>query len=432
MKTVGIIAEYNPFHNGHLYQMLEARKRAEADYVVVVMSGDFVQRGDPALLDKWVRARMALDAGADLVLELPVRSACASAEYFAQTGVSMLSSLGAVDAISFGYESIALQGGVDLGSLIQTDLRPLQEAAAFFSREETKEYREQLKKRLGSGLTYAKARMDAYLNMSGNEVPAELLSSPNNILAIEYLKALIRLNSSMEVIPVPRTGAGYHDMKLPGHSAAEHPASASADDPASALASTSAVFPASASAIRAAIARQEDVSAHMPDTALRLMMEEIRARRVLVPSDLDLPLHDALLRNADHLEEYLDVSPDLANRIRAQLGEYTGFESFAARLKTRQVTLTRIKRSLMHILLDLRQGDGEAQYARVLGFRRSAGELLHQISERSSIPLITKLPQDPPQALREDLFAARLWEMVVCHKTGQPVRNEYQRQIVIV
>ena len=420
MKTVGIIAEYNPFHNGHLYQMLEARKRAEADYVVVVMSGDFVQRGDPALLDKWVRARMALDAGADLVLELPVRSACASAEYFAQTGVSMLSSLGAVDAISFGYESIALQGGVDLGSLIQTDLRPLQEAAAFFSREETKEYREQLKKRLGSGLTYAKARMDAYLNMSGNEVPAELLSSPNNILAIEYLKALIRLNSSMEVIPVPRTGAGYHDMKLPGHSAAEHPASASA------------VLPASASAIRAAIARQEDVSAHMPYTALRLMMEEIRARRVLVPSDLDLPLHDALLRNADHLEEYLDVSPDLANRIRAQLGEYTGFESFAARLKTRQVTLTRIKRSLMHILLDLRQGDGEAQYARVLGFRRSAGELLHQISERSSIPLITKLPQDPPQALREDLFAARLWEMIVCHKTGQPVRNEYQRQIVIV
>ena len=420
MKTVGIIAEYNPFHNGHLYQMLEARKRAEADYVVVVMSGDFVQRGDPALLDKWVRARMALDAGADLVLELPVRSACASAEYFAQTGVSMLSLLGAVDAISFGYESIALQGGVDLGSLIQTDLRPLQEAAAFFSREETKEYREQLKKRLGSGLTYAKARMDAYLNMSGNEVPAELLSSPNNILAIEYMKALIRLNSSMEVIPVPRTGAGYHDMKLPGHSAAEHPASASS------------VLPASASAIRAAIARQEDVSAHMPDTALRLMMEEIRARRALVPSDLDLPLHDALLRNADHLEEYLDVSPDLANRIRAQLGEYTGFESFAARLKTRQVTLTRIKRSLMHILLDLRQGDEEAQYARVLGFRRSAGELLHQISERSSIPLITKLPQDPPQALREDLFAARLWEMVVCHKTGQPVRNEYQRQIVIV
>ena len=422
MNTVGIIAEYNPFHNGHLYQMLEARKRAEADYVVVVMSGDFVQRGDPALLDKWVRARMALDAGADLVLELPVRSACASAEYFAQTGVSMLSSLGAVDAISFGYESIALQGGVDLGSLIQTDLRPLQEAAAFFSREETKEYREQLKKRLGSGLTYAKARMDAYLNMSGNEVPAELLSSPNNILAIEYLKALIRLNSSMEVIPVPRTGAGYHDMKLPGHSAADHPTSALA----------SAVLPASASAIRAAIARQEDVSAHMPDTALHLMTEEIRARRALVPSDLDLPLHDALLRNADHLEEYLDVSPDLANRIRAQLGEYTSFESFAARLKTRQVTLTRIKRSLMHILLDLRQGDGEAQYARVLGFRRSAGELLHQISERSSIPLITKLPQDPPQALREDLFAARLWEMVVCHKTGQPVRNEYQRQIVIV
>ena len=106
MKTVGIIAEYDPFHNGHLYQMQDARRCAGADYVVVAMSGDFVQRGEPALLDKWVRARMALQAGADLVLELPVRVSTGSAEYFARGGVSLLSSLGVVDALSFGYESM--------------------------------------------------------------------------------------------------------------------------------------------------------------------------------------------------------------------------------------------------------------------------------------------------------------------------------------
>ncbi len=105
MKTVGIIAEYNPFHNGHLYQMQEARRCAGADYVVVAMSGDFVQRGEPALLDKWTRAGMALKAGADLVLELPVRVSAGSAEFFARGGVSLLSSLGVVDALSFGYES---------------------------------------------------------------------------------------------------------------------------------------------------------------------------------------------------------------------------------------------------------------------------------------------------------------------------------------
>ena len=442
MKTTGIIAEYNPFHNGHLYQMREARSRSGADYVIAVMSPDFVQRGEPALLDKWVRARMALEAGADLVLELPVRSASGSAEFFALGAVSMLASLGVVDALSFGYEKPGLSGAgrpfPDMGKAADI----LTDAARFFSEEEPAQYAEELKRLLSEGRTFARARMDAYLKYTGSEDPAGLLSSPNNILAVEYLKALMRENSTISAVPVPRVGAGYHDTALPGTlpagSGDEIPRTdAGACEAGSAGAGRDRLrfraF-ASASGIRSAVSEGRDVSACMPPSAYALMSEELSQNRFAVPSDLNLLLHDALLRNEDRLQEYLDVSGDLANRIRAMLGTYTGFEAFAAQLKTRQMTLTRIRRALLHILLEIRPGTSRASYARVLGFRRSAQPLLHAISERASVPLITKLPSEDtlPDGLREDLKATRIWEMIVCAKTGRPVRSEYQRKLIIL
>ena len=447
MKTVGIIAEYDPFHNGHLYQMQEARRCAGADYVVVAMSGDFVQRGEPALMDKWVRARMALQAGADLVLELPVRVSTGSAEYFARGGVSLLSSLGVVDALSFGYESMtdpaldpALNPALDPAfipsvapsdalsdSFIQKDLRSLEQAADFFSREETDTYREELKKLLSSGMTYAQARVEAYTATEDEDtaVPADLLKSPNNILAIEYLKAIRQLHSTLSVVPVPRFGAGYHDPALPQSKASDITSPPLRGQ-------TPKSLPASASGIRSALSRNESVEPYMPQDAYALMMEQLTAGRSLILSDLDLLMHEALLRKKDHLEEYLDVGVDLANRIRSLLSGYTGYESFAMQLKTRQVTLTRIKRVLLHILLGIRDTAAPASYARVLGFRKTAQPLLHQISQESTIPMITKLPKEAPEGLTEDLNAAHMWEMLAGHKTGRPLCTEYQRQLVIL
>lgn len=399
MKVLGIIAEYNPLHNGHQYQLQEGRLRSEADYVIVLMSPDFVQRGEPALLDKWVRARMALDAGADLVLELPVRYAVGSAEFFASGGVSVLSSLGVVDALSFGCEA--------------DQVDPLKEYACFLSEKEPEEYQTLLQNHLRKGMSYAEARCLSYLTYTGKEDPLDLLRSPNNILAVEYMKAIHLLRTKMEIIPVKRTGAGYHEKTT--------------------VSGNGPVY-ASATGIRHALANGKDVSDLMPQEAFHLLSGEIALNRYLNASDLDVPLHLALYKNRSSLTEFVDVSEDLANRIDNLLIQYTGFEQFTSLIKTRQMAYTRVQRALLHILLGLKNKSSKNEYARVLGFRKEAAPLLHEIKQHSSIPLITKLPSDHeiPEGLSEDLDASLLWEMLVCHKTGAPVRNERQRRIVTV
>lgn len=459
MRTVGIIAEYDPFHNGHLYQMEEARKRAKADYVVVVMSGDFVQRGEPALLDKWVRAAMALRCGADLVLELPVRCASGSAEYFASEGVRILNALGCVDALSFGCET--------------EHTEVLEYAARFFSRKEPAAYSVLLQEKLKSGLSFPLARSRAfldYLKTWQDSQPSDtdqrnaadallqtdpacmenILSGPNNILAMEYLKAILRQGSPMHAVPVKRLG-DYHASSLAelsssgsGPSGEPEPysfASASAlrkgladagflhaGDPLGMPPYTDAFLP-------------EDLLAQLPQESAELLTQELSCGRFVTSSDLDLLLHAALLERCARLEDYLDVNEDLAGRIRGRLGSYTGFDPFAQLVQTRAFTLSRVRRALLHILLDIRKtaperpGYTDREEAslpgiRVLGFRRSAAPLLHTIRSTCLLPLVTKLP--PEGMSPEDRNASILWEMIISHKTKLPLRNERQRQIVIV
>lgn len=437
MKAVGIIAEYNPFHNGHLYQMQEARRLSGADYLVVLMSPDFVQRGEPALLDKWSRARMALMAGGDLVLELPVRYATGSAESFAGGAVSILSNLGVVDSLSFGCEMSYSESETS-----QTDI--LFEYASFLSKDEPEEYRSILKEHLKNGVTYAAARHLAYLSYTGTSDPDGLLKSPNNILAIEYKKAILRNGSDLSILPIRRIGAGYHDQNVL-HSGRY----------------------ASATGIREALIQGRDIHPLMPAESFEILKDELSLRRFLLPKDLDLVLHLALHEKKSSLTDYADVSEDLANRIEHLLPQYLGFDQFSGLLKTKQIAYTRVRRALLHILLGIRSGlrSGSpfpTSYARVLGFRKSAAPLLHEIKVKASIPLITKLPsdsrrnyplpdsQDPlvfdttthssnakplsydTEALFEDLNAASVWELIASHKTGAPVRNEQQRQLVIL
>ena len=225
MKTAGIIAEYNPFHNGHAYHIAETRKRTGADYIIVVMSPDFVQRGEAALLDKWSRTRCALEAGADLVLQLPAWNAVGSAEYFAEGGVSLLSHLGICDLLSFGCET-------EFPEL-------LRKAAAFFSMDtEPEPYREILRQKLKEGMTFPQARAEAFGTLpsgtafseirsgltQGSSVPEpdqisrirNILDSPNNVLAIEYEKALLRMGSPMKIFPVRRIGSGHNEEAYSG------------------------------------------------------------------------------------------------------------------------------------------------------------------------------------------------------------------------
>ena len=195
MKVVGIIAEYNPFHKGHAYQIRYAKERLGADYVIVAMSGPFTQRGTPALFDKYSRAGHALACGADLVLELPVVYATASAQIFATGGVALLQNAGLVDTLLFGSEC--------------PDLAALKNIADMLS-EETPAYQALLRQALQEGSSYAAARAKAL----ENPAYAKILAQPNNILAIEYLGALSRLDSSMTPLCLQRQGAGYHETSL--------------------------------------------------------------------------------------------------------------------------------------------------------------------------------------------------------------------------
>ena len=202
MRVTGVICEYNPFHRGHAYHLARTRALSKADYVVCVMSGSVTQRGVFARHDKWTRARMALMHGADLVLELPVRFACASAQEFAAGGVGLLSSLGVCTHLSFGCERDAL---------------PLLDKARAVLGEESPEFRDALRRGLDAGLPYPKARADALQAVCGTDSLSSAVSQPNAALALEYLQAL---PESILPVPVLREGSGYHDEQLAALSSA--------------------------------------------------------------------------------------------------------------------------------------------------------------------------------------------------------------------
>lgn len=399
MKITGIIAEYNPFHNGHAYQLSKARELTGADYLIVVMSGDYVQRGTPAILEKHSRARFALENGADLVLELPVRFSTASAMDFAAGAVRMLDALNAVTHLCFGSES---------GNLDALD------AAAGILEEEPEIYRSTLRSALKSGASYPAARQKAF-DVCRKEplfstVPSDLLEAPNNILGIEYLRAIRRLHSPIRPVTLTRTSDNYHSARL------EHGF-------------------ASATAVRETLTgpEPERISGFVPENILSPLLEAARQNRLLSEEDLSLPLKYQLLKSTpESLAGYLDVPEALANRIHRQLSEYTGFRQFAELLKTRETTRTKINRSLLHILLQLDRKPQPLSHLRILGFRKSSAPLLNHLKQHTDLPLVSRLAVLPADAVREDLFASNLYHSVLACKTGIPQPDERSLPIVLV
>ncbi len=411
MKVNAIIAEYNPFHKGHAYQLQESKSQTGADYTIVVMSGDFVQRGEPAILDKYTRAKMALQSGADLVLELPALYAASSAEYFATGAISMLDKLGIVDTVCFGSESGKIEN--------------LQRIAKILS-EEPDTYVQKLRTLISFGLSYPTARNQALLDYDpGLNDCIDLLGSPNNILGIEYIKAIIKRNSQMTPHTILRLGAGYHSPHLDENYC-------------------------SAMALRQAITNGrsfENIASFLPEESASFVEEKLRNHDYLDCDDFSQILFAKLLGECKKgFTEYLDVSESLSQKIVNHLYEYSGYQSFCNILKSKDMTYTRISRCLLHILLNitkenmaLAMENDYISFARVLGFRKEASPLLHAIKENSSIPLLTKLA-DAPQALdnvgaksfKDMILQNHLYAGVLACKCKRPVENEYQKQIVIL
>lgn len=427
MKVNGIIAEYNPFHNGHKYQLEESLRLTGADYTVVVMSGNFVQRGAPALLDKHTRAEMALQCGADLVLELPALYATASAESFAAGATALLDKLGVVTHLCFGSEC--------------GETEPLYQVARYLS-QEPEAYRTALQQYLKQGLSYPNARARA---LTAVHAPVSLLDSPNNILGVEYIRALLGRGSNILPVTIKRQGADYHNEILSAVQADDSGKNCSRQNNISVCPQ-----PSSALAIRRALYRGDDpalILPHMPQEALHLLLSRLREERVVRANDFSSALYyKLLLERETGYEKYLDVSSDLSDRIQNRLDAFTDFESFCSLLKSKELTHTRISRCLLHILLCIEQSQMKSAkaadyipYARVLGFRRSAAPLFDAIHTASSIPLVTKLasaekslPVDAIALLKQDILAGAVYQSTIAARTKRAAANEYTIPMVIL
>ena len=411
MKVNGIIAEYNPFHNGHKYQLTESLRCTDAQYTVIVMSGSFVQRGAPALVDKYTRTEMALLNGADLVLELPALYAVASAEYFATGAVALLDQLGVVTNLCFGSEC--------------GDARLLRQIAEILL-EEPKAYSQSLKRYLRQGLSYPNARTEALMqNYPFLNQYKSVFSSPNNILGIEYIKAIIKSNSSMEPVTIRRSGAGYHSRFLE-------------EDQCSALAIRQALY---------AGTEEGFLKSSMPENAAKVLSKHLKKTGCMRSNDFSDMLYYKLTTEKNNgFEKYLDVSADLSDRICRRLDDYKSFDGFCDILKTKEMTYTRISRCLLHILLDIRKTDlerakamGYAPYARVLGFRRAASPLLGEIKDHANIPLVTKLADAESllgrgalEMLNQNIKITQIYNGVAAHLADATPANEIATPIVII
>ncbi|WP_281887713.1 nucleotidyltransferase [Paenibacillus sp. YYML68] len=391
MRTVGLIVEYNPLHNGHYYHYQQSKKESGADACVCVMSGSFLQRGEPALVNKWARTEMALAMGADVVLELPIAYACQPAEWFAFGAVSLLEATGVVDSVCFGSES--------------GDLTML-EAAAELLHDEPAAFRAELAKELATGAPYpaAYSRTVARFVLGADEAE---LAKPNNTLGLHYLIALRRLDSRIRPLTIRRTKAEYNQTDV----------------------TDSAI--ASATAIRKLLLEGSllaDVRPYVPQATADILAREWAAGRAPMHWERYARplLHQLLTQSAGQLSAYAEVSEGLEHRLKAVLSEPLLGVSSSGRavdtlldlLKTRRYTRTKLQRMLLRILLGhrhdelspalLRQG---APYIRVLGFSPAGQQLLKRMKAVASAPLVTNIGRSAPPWLELDIRATAAYAL---------------------
>ncbi len=396
MKIAAVIAEYNPFHNGHLYQLQEIRRRTEADLILVMMSGDFVQRGGPACIGKYTRCQMALASGADIVCELPVYGALGSAEIFASSAVSLLNHMGCIDYLCFGAED---------------DHPEYLERIAHVLAEEPRIYRDMLQEALREGLNFPAARSKALCRYLQDSHCSDILSMPNNILAIEYMKALHRTGSRIQPVLIKRRGADYHSTDA------------------------SRIF-SSATAIRQCL---EHLPHHaykdsrtldqlpVPAMTRQYIQKYLASKGLLSANDFSLMLAYRLLDPGLDLMRYVDITEDIANRIDNFKNQFQTIEQFTELIVSRNLTATRVSRCLFHILLGHEKAilsrwkaADYSGYLHVLGFKTSAGNFWKGLPDNLKNQLVMRISRDSrrltgsgQEMFQADLYASRLYRQTL-------------------
>lgn len=408
-RVLGIIAEYNPFHNGHLYQIEEAKKQTGADYVVAVISGNFTQRGNTSLVNKWIKTDMALQSGVDIVIELPTVYSISSAENFAEGAIKILDSLKIVDTLCFGTETADFAALNNIANVLYN---------------EPKEYVSLLNHELGKGVSYPKARESA-LMMYLNDIKryANILSGSNNILAIEYLKALKKLKSSMRPFSVQRKKVYYNDERIVDEFA-------------------------SSTAIRKLVSRgqYDEIRKVIPTSSYMLLKEEIRKGNFVL--DI-LKFEKEILYNlrkmtVTEIAELPDVTEGLENVIKNAANSCNSILDLMDMVKSKRYTQTRIQRILLYALLGITKKDMAnarkvTPYVRVLGFNKNGREMLSEIcKENRRINMITSvkkfeelnLNKTLKEMLDKDIFATNVYTLG--YEYNSAANLDYTNKMIIV
>ncbi|WP_066066471.1 nucleotidyltransferase [Neobacillus soli] len=403
MKAVGLIVEYNPFHNGHAYHLETSKEAAQADVVIAVMSGNFLQRGEPALVSKWYRTKMALLNGVDIVFELPYSFATQKAETFANGAVSILDAAGC-DSLCFGSES------GDISTFFQT---------IDFLEEQQRPFDENIKRFLKTGVSYPKALALSFQQLSDSEKFLDL-AMPNNILGFQYIKAIKQQKSTVKPMTVPRKNADYHD---------EHFASETI---------------ASATSIRKAIFSTEDgktgIDQFVPEPTKQLLKEYLQHYHVFHQWENYWGfLQFRLIHSSpNELREIYEVEEGLENRLLAAASEADSFQEFMQKIKSKRYTWTRLQRLCVHILTNAKKTEmnrnlEKASYLRLLGMTTKGKEYLNKRKKDFSLPLISKLSSFKEGEILLDVKAARVYSLgVPTHLKKEMIKQEFQQPPIFI
>ncbi len=389
MKICGIIAEYNPFHLGHLKQIEYVKKVLGAEKIIVIMSGNFSQRGEVAVLDKFTRAKHAVIAGADLVIELPTVFATANAEIFAKGAINILNSLNIVDSICFGVESGYEDDYISLAKAMNN---------------ESKEFKKILKQKLESGISLAKAKFET-LNELGNEFDQSLIATPNNILGLEYTKAILSTNSKIQIYPMLREGE-HNDKTLKKGIT-------------------------SASSIRETIkiGKVKKLKGNLPKFVYGDLSTYPYAFESICMASL-------ITASTDKLKNILDCTEGLENRIKALVKDNLSLDILIDKVCTKRYTKSRIQRIILSNLLnvdkDLVLGSLDSSlYAKVLAVSTNSKDIIPLVCKSASVPVLTRksdetlLKKKAKECFSKDVLANDLYALITNKKI-----NEHQMVII--
>ncbi len=412
MKICGIVAEYNPFHNGHKYHIEKTKEITGCDAVICVMSGNFIQRGLPALFDKWTRTKMALENGVDLIIELPTFYATASAEYFARGAISLLDGLNVVDILSFGNTC--------------KDIEILKRIANVLFLEPDG-YKKELQKEIKKGFSYPIARSKALQAFLKKELDPKLLSAilldSNNILGIEYLKALLYCNSTITPISIERKGGNYNSIHIENNIC-------------------------SATAIREMLLNNqlEDIKTVMPENAYSIMHKEILSgKSPMFIDNFEKEIFYELRKSSlENIKNIADVSEGLENVMKKASNECNNINDLIEAIKSKRYTKTRIQRLLIHTLLDIKKDENELYkhnpgYIRVLGFNKTGEKILSKISNTSNLPIVTSVSkflkvanEASKNMIEKDILTSNIYSLGYQVPTYRKSNLDYTEQVCIL